>query len=224
MGNNESDKKVMWYDVYHELAKLLADIDGKELYEKCINSEEFQKEHKWFNSFTEETQKHENKERELDREIIRSLDPMHVFASFNGFRMSPKSRTDRINSYFKLLGAKSIDKEINFIGCPSPIMIKLIAVREEEHQKPIWKYFKEAINNSKEKLNDNFINFDELKECYGITIESFTVLLFWIDSKNFLPLDKNTLALFETNNKSVEYSSWKKYKDIFGLLLSLLKI
>jgi len=214
MGNNKSEKEVEWYKVYHELAKLLADIDGEKLYKKCINSEEFQKEHKWFNSFKEETQKQENKERELNREIIRSLDPMHVFASFNGFRMSPKSRTDRINSYFNLLGKENIDKEINFTGCPSPIMIKLIAVREEEHQKRIWESFKEAIKCSKKKLNDDFINFDKLKECYGITIESFTVLLFWIDSKNFLPLDKNTLALFETNNKSVEYSSWKKYKDI----------
>ena len=42
MGNKESEKKVMWYEVYHELAILLAKIDGKELYEKCINSKKFQ--------------------------------------------------------------------------------------------------------------------------------------------------------------------------------------
>ena len=46
MGNEER-KIVHWGKVYRELAELLAKKSGKELYQLCIESEEFLENHNW---------------------------------------------------------------------------------------------------------------------------------------------------------------------------------
>jgi len=206
MGNDKSDKKVMWHEVYRELAKLLTKIDGEELYSRCMRDEEFLLNHNWAKDLKD---KHITNNRTGDDFIVNSFDPMQFFVSFNGFGMKKETRIEKINIYFRLLGSKKDYKNIDFIGCPSPIMIALVANRNPESQEELWDTFYNIMESGK---NAN-IDFKQIKKWYGISIESFTVLLFWIDSKNFLPLDKNTLALFETNNKEIKFRTWKEYKE-----------
>jgi len=202
MGN----KKIMWHEVYHKLAKLLAKIDGKELYSRCMEDEEFLLNHNWAKDLKD---KHITNNRTGDDFIVNSFDPMQFFVSFNGFGMKKETRIEKINIYFRLLGSKKDYKNIDFVGCPTPIMIALVANRNLESQEELWSTFSEIMEKRK-KAN---IDFEQIKKWYGISVESFTVLLFWIDSRNFLPLDKNTLALFETNNKEIKFKTWKEYKE-----------
>jgi len=262
MGNNESDKKVMWYEVYHELAKLLVQVEPEKFYEKCMNDDEFKKEHNWTNVLEEKKHwikntfdgrvkwgHYHDKGTEDEEYPIESFDPMQIFASFNGFGMKEESRIRKINIYFRLLGSEKryseeekeirlfeklksfkwsilekklslkdfnyqwiefCRKSIDFIGCPSPMMLALVLMRHPDEVKILWKAFRNAM---KFKEEDK-IDFEEIKKCHGVSVEIFTVLLFWIDSRNFLPLDKNTLALFETNNdknKEIKYDTWEEY-------------
>ena len=256
MGNNESDKKVMWYDVYHELAKLLVHVKPEKFYEKCMNDDDFRKEHNWTNVLEKKNHWIKNKKEgrikwghyhdkvtEDEEYPVESFDPMQIFASFNGFGMKEESRIRKINIYFRLLGSEKryseeekeirlfeklksfkwsilekklslkdfnyqwiefCRKSIDFRGCPSPMMLALVLMRHPDEVERLWKAFKNAMKSKK-------IDFEEIKKCHGVSVEIFTVLLFWIDSRNFLPLDKNTLALFETNNKKIKYDTWEKY-------------
>lgn len=206
MGNEELNKKVMWYEVYRELAELLAEIKGKELYKRCFEEDEFLELHPW-------TQKFIDYEHE---ETLKTLDPMHVFASINSSRMRKELRLKRIHLYFKILGVNNSKEKypnINFTGCPSPVTISLMAARNEKSQKRIWKVFKEIMNKSYKNKKIDY--FDLTTNWYGIAIESFTIFLFWIDAKNFLPLDKNTVSLLKKYDKLEESpKTWETYRNL----------
>jgi len=217
MGN----KKVMWYEVYRELAELLVQLDSEEKREKffydCISNKEFVRLNSWSKNFFEKSK---------IQTPVGSFDPLQIFASFNGFGMRDSVRKDKINLYFKLLGSErsSSDKEIDFSGCPTPMMLHLVAIRtregwkaeanvvlekEKEAQGKIWEAFTTIVNNQSYSSEQ----FEDLKTVFGVTLNSFSMLLFWIDSRNFLPLDKNTLALFETNNQNIDkkIKTWEEY-------------
>ncbi len=237
----EENTKVMWYDVYRELAKLLAKTNGEELYKSCLENDEFKGYHAWSKNFFE-TEKIHNE--------VGTFDPLQVFASFNGFGMSDSVRTKKINLYFEILGSEKNYKNIDFSGCPTPMILHLVAIRtrigwntekyikehgknahvnleeEKKAQGKIWKAFKQVI-----KEDYSSIDFEDLKTVFGVNLNSFSLLLFWIDSRNFLPLDKNTLALFETNNQDIaktiqtwdEYLKFLKLKDtdIYQIITSM---
>jgi len=223
MGNNELEKEVEWYDVYHELAKLLAyeskvledkeKTRGKVLFELCMKDDIFTKKNHWVNILVDKDREHHEALQYVD-----SFDPMQIFASFNGFGMSDDSRIEKINIYFRLLGSEKRYKKINFTGCPSPMMLLLVSMRRKGELETLWKPFIDVMN-PKKKKEDIEIDFKEISNCFGVTIKSFTILLFWIDSKNFLPLDKNTIALFETNNIEIKFSnkSSKENKQIITI-------
>ena len=207
MGSEER-KIVHWGKVYRELAELLVKKNGEELYQLCIKSEEFLENHNWAKKLIN---RKNTSLRTGDDFTVNSFDPMQFFSSFNGFGMRKDFRIEKINIYFSLLGSEIKYNDIDFLGCPSPIMIALVSARNPDTQEELWESFNEIMKSRK----DAEIDFDQIRdEWYGISIESFTVLLFWIDSKNFLPLDKNTLALFETNNKKVNFETWDNYKSI----------
>jgi len=206
MGIEEKNKKVMWYGVYRELAKLLAKINGEKLYERCFGKEfgeTFQELNMWAKKFSE-----------IDD--LETLDPMHVFASCNSSRMREELRLNRIHLYFEILGmtnSREIYKNIDFSGCPSPVTIALMSARKKDTQDEIWKVFKEFIGTNSYDENKEY--FDLTQKWYGIAIESFTLLLFWIDAKNFLPLDKNTIGLLKKYNKiSQTPKKWQEYQSL----------
>jgi len=205
MGN--SKEKVMWHEVYRELAELLVKVNPEEFYQRCIGDNEFIENHKWAKKL--EGARNISK-RSGEEYKIKSFDPIQIFASFNGLGMKSISRIEKINIYFRLLSQEKNYQNIDFSGCPTLMLITLVAARNPETIEEIWKNFNSLI----EKGDKTEIDFNEIKDnWYGISTESFTIFLFWIDSKNFLPLDKNTLALFEANNKEIKYSNWDEYKE-----------
>ena len=118
---------------------------------------------------------------------------------------------------FKLLENNRLEKKtieykaVNFQGCPAPMTIHIIGGRQNTQQKEIWSNFYTVMTKSQE----SDIDFRMVKSWYGINIGSYTIFLFWIDSKNFLPLDKNTIALLEKYNLFNGLpKQYKDYKDI----------
>lgn len=87
--------------------------------------------------------------------------------------------------------------------------INIIGARDENAQKEVWGTFYEIM----EKSQDSEINFSKIQEWYGINIGAFTIFLFWIDAKNFLPLDKNTESLLEKSERKFSFpKTYEEYK------------
>jgi len=51
-----------------------------------------------------------------------SIDPIHVFSSFNRSNQNIDSRTTVLNRWFELLGSKKSAKAVDFNGCPTPFL------------------------------------------------------------------------------------------------------
>lgn len=176
-----------WHIVYKELSDLLLKFYtsntndcGKILFQKCRNDKEFLKYNGWvFNM----------------KRLVKSnsIDPVHVFSSFNRSRQYETERVNIINSWFKILGQKKRFEDINFIGCPTPFSIKLLSARDIKSQTEIWRTFLEVKSKGQNGITE--MMFANIKKWYGIEIASFTIFLFWIDPRNFLPLDKNSEKL-----------------------------
>jgi len=222
MGNKENEK-VMWYEVYRELAKLLVKVNPQEFYQKCMNDDKFKEKHNWTKVLVDkehwkaDTQTDikdwsNNHNREGKREFkVLSFDPIQIFMSFNGFGMSDATRIEKINLYFDLLDSKIEYKNIDFTGCPTPMMIFIISMRHPTEVEKIWVYFRAVIEKGQGADIDLSI-FDT--DYWGVSRNFFTIFLFWIDSENFLPIDKNTEALFEANNQKLPKLpklDWNKY-------------
>jgi predicted ATP-binding protein involved in virulence len=196
-----------WYFIYKKLSNCLNYIDtiftnktkGEQLYEKLKTDKEFFELNQWINNF----------------ETVESLDPIHIFASINSNKLGSDKRIKRINILFRLLDTSFQEdyKEIDFNGCPAPIITQIIGARNKDAQNQIWDMFSAIIQNS-QSAN---IDFKLLKYWYGLDIGSFTIFLFWIDAKNFLPLDKNTEALLKKYNKLIDFP--KEYKEYKVLLV-----
>jgi len=138
---------------------------------------------------------------------VSSLDPIHIFASFTYWNIPLETRKEKMLFFCKLLKSFKIDvndleadinKSIssNYQYFPHPNITYIVSARNHKTQKEVWKFFSLVFDNK-----DN----DELKEIfnkininwYGVKIESVTIFAFWINSSNFLPLDKNTLDLLK---------------------------
>ena len=200
-----------WYYVYRKLAEQLNRIDtlfsdkskGKQLYEKCFGNQEFRTNNEWIEKFDSEWK-------------IKSLDPIHLFASLNNNKLGYARKIKRINLLFRILDDNFKDdyKDINFDGCPAPMTINIIGARDEDTQEEVWSIFYEIMH----KSQDSTIDFSKIQEWYGVDIGAFTIFLFWIDAKNFLPLDKNTVSLLEEYNKLNTFpTKYQEYKKLLSL-------
>ncbi len=197
-----------WYYIYKKLAIKLNQIDtifsdkeeGKQLYDKCFSSQDFRDNNEWIEKFDSEWD-------------VQSLDPIHIFASLNNNKLGHEKRLKRINILFKVLNDnfKEDYKNINFSGCPSPNTTRIIGARDNKTQKIVWNYFKDILTKSQ---NAN-IDFSKMQKWYGIDIGAFTIFLFWIDARNFLPLDKNTVSLLEGSKRNFLFpSTYEDYKKL----------
>jgi len=197
-----------WYYIYRKLAIQLNQIDtifsnkeeGKQLYDKCFSSQDFRDNNEWIEKFDSEWD-------------VQSLDPIHIFASLNNNNLGYEKKLKRINILFKILNDnfKEDYKNINFSGCPAPNTTKIIGARDNELQKKVWSYFKDVLTKSQ---NAN-IKFSEIQEWYGVEISAFTIFLFWIDARNFLPLDKNTEALLDSSKRGFNFpNTYENYKNL----------
>lgn len=207
-----------WYYIYRKLAKLLVSFRGHNilvddpvnsnsvgnlLYRELISNKDFMVNNTWIEKFDSEWK-------------VKSLDPIHIFASLNNNKLSYKNKLKRVNILFSILNDdfEYEYKDINFDGCPAPMTVNIIGARDENEQKEVWNTFYEIMD----KSQDSEINFSKIQEWYGIDIGAFTIFLFWIDSKNFLPLDKNTVSLLEEYNRLNTFpTKYQEYKKLLSL-------
>lgn len=199
-----------WPIVFKQLSTALFQFNvknpvnaGQKLYSLCIKNNDFLINNLWIKKFENDYK-------------IKSLDPIHVFASINNNKFSGEKRVAIINSYFKILTPKSnlVYTKINFTGCPSPAIIHIIGSRQEDKQREIWNAFLEIYKNEQKALTDKL--FKQIKGWYGIELKSFTIFLFWINSSSFIPLDKNTINYLL--KEGIIDTPPKTYSDYFKLL------
>lgn len=125
--------------------------------------------------------------------LEKGLDPVQVYAAFNYSGIKNEERIKQINALFKAL---DVDCEVTpttlFEGIPSPIITRVIGYRGWSVQNEIWEMFHAIAGAGIDALAEE--HFTLLKDWKGLDIASFTMFLFWINSEQFLPLDKNTVG------------------------------
>jgi len=196
-------KFVSWHIVYKKFAYLLYEFYNHykeetsiKLFELFMNDYEFKKLNRWTHSY-------------LKWEVY-SLDPIHIFASFNYAGIDKDLRIRKLELYFKILGSELDCMNINFSGIPSPNITRIMSARNIETQKEIWSFFSSIIRYKQNGLDDLF---ERVKFWYGLGVPSITIFMFWVDSDVFFPLDKNTIKLLKDNEMQIPYNT-QEYKEI----------
>ncbi|WP_431215522.1 AAA family ATPase [Puia sp. P3] len=187
MGKSVNSAK--WNVVYTRLARQLhkfyqryADESGSRLFELLNSAPAFRKYNLWL---------------ENSRELrVRSVDPIQLFLSFSRSRQKNDIRTEIINIIASLLDLRNKSwKNISFEGCPAVMPLKVQRIRNVSEQMQIWKSFDEVMKIGKSAITPDL--WRNAKSWEGIQIPVFTMFLFWVDSRTFLPLDKNTRLYLE---------------------------
>lgn len=196
-----------WYDIYAILTKSLVDFyiecerqeihPGKRFYELCTQEPDLKKKFFAINPWAEKFETYWE---------IRSIDPLHIFASFNHWKISPAKRREKLNYYYQVLNQGENFKELVllkdsnidvFKEFPHIQITHTVAARSYDEQADLWKFFHKA-----QTAPEDLESFDEILNFYGVGFSSLTIFLFWIKSDYFLPLDKNTYALLSNLNEN----------------------
>lgn len=200
---------IRWNIVYHELAVALAKIRntygkraGSHLHEILTKDPKFLSSNQWFAKYSS-----------IKEQLV---DPLVLFASFNASMSKRENRLVRVNNLCRILLDKHFE-DIDFSGCPTPIGINLMSLRNKQNQETIWWLFEYALKHGPSFLEESV--FERLQYIRGVDIVSFTIFLFWIDSDNFLPLDKNTVG-FLIQTGRIEGVP-KGYDEYIKLLIDL---
>ncbi|EQB34293.1 hypothetical protein M947_11690 [Sulfurimonas hongkongensis] len=242
LSSREYHFRIKWYYLYKVVADILYfysknvihtsfnefpnnESFGEKLYNLLSNSNMFKENNSWIDDFQD----------------LKSVDPIHLFVSFNSANQKETTRLKRIlallktfekelsfmSSITKINLSKIIDSiekfGIDFVGCPTPMAVHILSQRNKDDQNILWDMFFNLIN-AKE------VDFQKIKTLYGIDITSFTIFMFWIRPLSYISLDKNTFSLLENNNKIKElpqsYSNYEKLltKKSQLLYISLSKI
>lgn len=181
-----------WHELYSLLAKNLEifyyenkdkeKTVGELFYDKCVEFEngKFFDLFKWAKNLTEH-----------------SIDPFHIFASFNNTGITMAVKRERMQFYFSLL-----KQDINVINLlednrmyvPHIVIVHVVANRVKDSQKNIWEFFIAIMNGDETGIKKGF---DTSFLWFGIALTVLTEFLFWIKSNQYLSLDKNTYALLK---------------------------
>ena len=177
-----------WYEVYPKLATLLLNFHKENqersseiLFYKLNDQEPAFKKKLWF---LQSFKKYKR----------RGLDPIHIFSSFNQSKQKEEDRKVIINRLFRILGSNDRVEDVDFSGCPSPFSLRLMSIRQPKVQLEIWNAFDEIMSKGQDGIT--LESFRSIKRWFGIEVSSFTIFLFWINPKNFLPLDQNTQRIY----------------------------
>ena len=171
--------KSTWYEIYDYLSEGLyrfydkhQENSGKELFDLCKNHPLFVELNPWIRKFNHEWNRH-------------SIDPIHVFASFNYNKINSYKRVELINFYFDILRVDVSplgEYDVDFDGIPSPRIDKIVVARTLEAQNQIWNFFVTFYSAKKNKEQYDFISqsniFKIIKQWYGVAIPSLTIFLF----------------------------------------------
>jgi AAA15 family ATPase/GTPase len=145
----------------------------------------------------------------------RFLDPMNVFASFNGQHMSDKRRIACYNFWLSIVSEARGEKHklltnIDFSGCPTPRTSAIIVLRPPQAQLQIWRTFAQVVTLGVRGLFHG--TFQQLTNWKGIGISALTMFFFWIDSDHFIALDNHSMALLRgegyLKSRSVNYDTY----------------
>ena len=208
-----------WKEVYEKLANELNIFykENKDDPEKSVgqlffdlcNQEKHQKEfHTLFGWSKNITQK--------------SIDPFHIFASFNNSNITLEKKKERLQFYYKVLELtdfiKNIDDEIdNRLSVPHIAIVYIVADRLKKQQNEIWDFFNAVMENNQSDIKKGFSNYEDW---FGIGFIVITEFLFWIDSDNYISLDKNTSKLL----KQYDFTIPTNYEQYIQLQESIKKI
>lgn len=152
-------------------------LAGEIFYDKCKSKPEFFNLFNWAKNISEE-----------------SLDPFHIFVSFNNNNTTLDTKRKRLKFYFDVLGCEiNVDNfPDNRTSVPHIPVMQLLTNRTKETQEQIWKFFIGILNNNDEVIREGF---QEYEKWYGIGFVVITEMLFWVDSSKYISLDKNTSNL-----------------------------
>ena len=185
-----------WYVIYKKLADELSKfyttytneklkdnsdqnkLAGEIFYEKCKNKPNFFSLFNWAKNISEE-----------------SLDPFHIFVSFNNNNTTLDKKRERLQFYFDVLEYKVNVSEYlqdNRFSVPHIPVLQLLTNRTKTTQDEIWKFFIGIVENDKKTIKQGFKDY---KNWYGIGFVVITEMLFWVDSSENISLDKNTSKL-----------------------------
>lgn len=208
-----------WINVYEKITKELISIytnnnnPGEYLYNLIIQSEyynEFKSLNPWIINF-----------KEYD---VNSIDPIHIFASFNSWKITNDTRKKKLNLYYKILTKRNFeelekyDLDI-FKYFPHVQITRVVGARSNKEQKRVWNFFYEITKNIlnfniiKEKFDD-ILGYGQEKNVYGVGFPLATIFMFWINSNNFLPLDKNTRKLINSLTDDNITDDWNSYINV----------
>lgn len=211
---------IKWYEIYsrfsehlNEFYNMFEDQAGEILFVSCRNFDKNYEILPWIKNFSA----HE----------VTSLDPIHIFASFNYWKIPIDVRKARMLFFCELLKQHDIKtwdiiEDINnidsdfFKDFPHPNITYVVSARSNGIQKEVWKFFSLIYNND-DSESLGFL-YDRInKNWFGVKQEIATIFMFWVNSSNFLPLDKNTLALLKKYDKLKRFPN--NYLQYSNLLL-----
>lgn len=202
-----------WYDVYKNLAyaldtfyRIYREKSGERFFELCMQYPDEFFEHVGF------------AEKLTEKGWYRSLDPVHIFASFNRFGIHADVREAVLRFYYKLLNMDSSKfKGVNFDVFPyfPHLDLRQIAKnRVKESQQEIWVFLHALCSNDEMYLQKCFD--ENVNEWHGIGPVTLTSFMFWTFSDKYLSLDQYTCALLEQHGLPFQALKYNEYKSLLA--------
>lgn len=186
--------RLKWFDIYSELTEALnafyikhKEKAGEEFFKKCKATPDFLS----LFGFAEN----------LDQSS-KSFDPVHIYASFNNFKIAASTRKAKLLFYYQILdldtsSLSNVDLDV-FPFFPHVILIQIVGSRPIEAQQEIWQFFHAIYIN--DITNIELLFNRGLHEWWGLKIPALTTFMFWAFSDRYLPLDTNTESLLLEHN------------------------
>lgn len=210
--------QIKWYRLYSKFSKFLnefyityKDKSGELLYETYIKKDENLEILPWIENFKQYG--------------VTSIDPIHIFASFNYWKIPVETRKKRMLLFCELIKSNNIgidnllyeieeaDLDI-FKYFPHINITYIVSARDNEQQKEVWEFFSLIYNNEQNKRFKELFNKIN-NDWFGVRLQSATIFMFWINSDYFIPLDKNTYALLQEYEVLNTFpTSFDKYKKL----------
>lgn len=209
-----------WVKIYQILANELVafykkyKVDaGKKLYKRCMKRE-YREDFIQLNPWIEKFESWE----------VFSLDPLHLFASFNSWKITNEMRKKKLRLYYKILTGREffelneVDLDV-FQYFPHIQITRVVGARDDKDQNRIWMLFVQAMeNNIDGALFDSILGINNQKKVYGAGFPILTIFMFWINSAKFLPLDKNTSKVLKNLHEDLKgIQNWDDYSGLINI-------
>lgn len=213
--------QIEWYTLYSKFSKCLNEFyntykskSGELLYETYLKKDEKLEILPWLENFNQYG--------------VTSIDPIHIFASFNYWKIPVETRKKRMQLFCELIKFNNINidnllYEIEvtnldiFKYFPHINITYIVSARDNQQQKDVWEFFSLIYMNKQNKRFEEIFNKINYY-WFGVRLQSATIFMFWVNSNQFLPLDKNTYTLLrEYEVLNIFPSTFDKYKKLLEI-------